>query len=211
MKAATLALIGAKKGASRYFVITLLVCDNNTVVKQISKAVQRTLKNKVNASRQSSVLRHELKGTNTTLAVKAYFQRQMPPTGWRVYSITLHKQDDDMNQWAKEDKPRLYNRLANQLMQKALPFHAGEEIHLIVDRSKSRSEIQDFNAYTTNQLQGIMPLSTPMFIVHENSQRHSALQAVDLFCYGIARKAYGDHAWHEMFKENVALEIDFKA
>lgn len=81
----------SKRGSSRKFVITLLVCHNDSVVRDIRTAVRRTLKNKLNHKKGKGRTIHELKGTGTTLAIKQYWYRHLPNTGWEIYTVALNK------------------------------------------------------------------------------------------------------------------------
>jgi hypothetical protein len=194
----------SKRGTSPCFVITLLVCDSNDVVKQINKAVKRTLKNKVNTKRTRKEI--ELKGTNTRIIDKQYFYERLPQEGWRLYAVTLDKKHVEPFLQTKEGKPRLYNYLSRFLLEK-IPFSAAHSttIHLSVDRCKTAAEMEDFNTYLQNQLQGLLPLETPLYIDHDASHEKPCLQAVDLFCWGVRRKALGDAVWFDMFKERLAF------
>ena len=55
-----------KAKTSRYFVITLLVCDGKHTQDKFRKAVRRTLKNKINHKKNKKRVVHELKGEETT-------------------------------------------------------------------------------------------------------------------------------------------------
>lgn len=105
-----------KKATSRYFSITLLVCENKTVVNSIEKAIHRTLKNKVNQKRKKK-LRQELKGANTSPSVKEYFLDKMPHDGWRIYAITVNKKRVNNNLRTVQGKKKLYNFLTKELLQ----------------------------------------------------------------------------------------------
>ena len=65
-----------EKSPSKYFVITLLVCEDVLVVKKTKSAVRKTLQN-VNHKKSKSRLVDELKGSNTSLSIKKYFFRLM--------------------------------------------------------------------------------------------------------------------------------------
>lgn len=77
------------KGTPRYFIITLLVCDNKRTVHQISQVVKRTLKNKLQSKKARPI---ELKGAETKLSVKKYFYHNMARLkNWHLYAIILDK------------------------------------------------------------------------------------------------------------------------
>ena len=67
-----------KAKTSKKFAITLLVCEGYHATDNISKAVRRTLKNKLNRHKKNRRIVQELKGTKTNLTTrKAY--------GFRTY------------------------------------------------------------------------------------------------------------------------------
>ncbi|MCU7806314.1 MAG: DUF3800 domain-containing protein [Candidatus Thiodiazotropha sp. (ex Semelilucina semeliformis)] len=196
-----------KSKTSRYFVITLLVCNSREVQEGFKKAVRRTLKNKLNHKKDNKRTTHELKGAGTALNIKAYFQRHAPDDGWRIYSVTLNKARVNPDLQTKQGKKKLYNFLARFLLEQVVFPDSLHAVNLVVDRCKNSEEIKDFNQYVENQLQALLPLETRLFITHEASQENPGLQAVDLYCWGIARKDdKGDRAWYNLYCDKVVFE-----
>lgn len=187
-----------KAGTSRYFTITLLVCDSVAVMQEFQTAVKRTLRRKINTKKKKKPRVQELKGTNTTLEVKRYFYRQAPKEGWGIYSVTIDKQRVIRQ---SIDKQRLYNVLVRFLAER-LPLETVTQGHvnLIVDKCKNKAEIEDFDTYLLNHLQSRLPLQTRLYISHESSHNRTGLQAVDLFCWGIFReRVMGESEWFREF------------
>ncbi len=193
-----------KQKTSRYFVITLLVCHQKQVVDAINTAVKRTLKNKLNQKKQNKRVVRELKGAETKLAVKEYFARNLPNDGWDIYSVTLNKARVESHLQTKEGKKKLYNYLARFILEK-IPFAEDLPwVNLIVDRCKNNEEIKDFNSYVENQLQALLPLNCKLTIDHLASHESAGLQAVDMFCWGFARKdAFGETDWFAHYCDHV--------
>ena len=197
----------SKRKTSRKFVITVLVCDGADAIQGFRKAVRRSLKNKLNSKRN---LTNELKGTNTTHAIKEYFFRQLTSDGWRIYSVILNKNRVYDNLRTKQGKKKLYNFLARFVLEKIDLTKAGSVVNLVVDRSKTSAEIRDFNSYVENQLQGLLPLVVPLFITHELSCNNPGLQAVDLFCWGMFRKyEKNDTKWYKVFQKEISYEGEY--
>ncbi|MES9988117.1 MAG: DUF3800 domain-containing protein [Candidatus Thiodiazotropha endolucinida] len=197
----------SKSKTSRYFVITLLVCDSSKTQEGFKKAVRRTLKNKLNHRKRNNRIVHELKGADTAVNIKAYFQRHVPENGWWIYSVTLNKARVNPDLQTKQGKKKLYNFLARFLLEHVVFPENLPVVNLVVDRCKNSDEIKDFNQYVENQLQALLPLETRLFISHEASQDNPGLQAVDLYCWGIARKDdKGDRAWYNLYRDKVAFE-----
>ena len=194
----------SKPGTSRYFVITLLVCHDKPTQDQFRHAVKRTLRNKLNRKKKGSRIIHELKGTSTTLAVKKYFYRHLPEDGWGIYSVTLNKDRVEGHLRTKDGKKKLYNFLARFIIEKVQYSDEIQRVSLVVDRCKNSEEIKDFNQYVANQLEALLPLNTRLDIDHLTSHESAGLQAVDLFCWGFARRDnMGDGSWWEIYRDKV--------
>ncbi len=199
-----------KTKTSRKFVITLLVCDDKATIDIFKKAARRTLKNKLNRKKGGSRIVQELKGTRTTLSIKNYFFRNLPQSGWRVYSVVLNKQRVNENLKMAQARKKLYNFLARFIIERIDLKNASPAVTLILDRSKNKEEIKDFNAYVENQLEALLPLNIPLNIYHETSHENPGLQAVDLFCWGIFRKyEMGETDWYDVYKNMMAFETEY--
>lgn len=64
----------------------------------------------------------------------------------------------------------------------------------------------DAQQYVVNNLEALLPLNTRLNIDHLGSHENVGLQAVDLFCWGIARKVgLGDAEWYAVFQDKVSF------
>jgi hypothetical protein len=194
----------SKTNTSKYFVITVLVC-NMLVYKQLGKAVKRTLK-KICFKKNKRRIVDELKGADTSFAVKKYFINQLGFDGWQVYSVTLHKKRINKYLQTKPGKKKLYNFLARFVLEKIDYPNTTQNVNLIVDKCKNSEEMKDFNEYIENQLCALLPLHTKLYISHEASHDNVGLQVVDMLCWGMARKVRGDVEWYDLFKEKILFE-----
>ena len=130
---------------------------------------------------------------------------QCPDNGWNIYTMALNKRrvNDDLQ--SATGKKKLYNFLALFLLQQINLTAPGNAVTLVIDKSKNKDEIADFNQYVANQLEALLPLEVPLNIYHELSHENTGLQAVDLFCWGIFRKyEHGDYQWYREFGAKVA-------
>jgi hypothetical protein len=199
-----------KVKTSKKFVITLPVCDDKATTDGFRKAARRTLKNKLNRKKGGSGVVHELKGAKTTLTIKKYFFRNLPLGGWRLYTVVLNKQRVYDNLQKAQTRKKLYNFPARFIIEKIELKKTGPAVTLILDRSKNKEEIRDFNAYVENQLEALLPLNIPLNIYHEPSHENPGLQAVDLFCWGIFRKyEKGETAWYNIYENMIAYEAEY--
>jgi hypothetical protein len=200
----------SKSKTTRYFVITLLVCDDKDAQDGFIRAVKRTLKNKLNHKKKGGRQAVELKGTNTSQEIKEYFYRQVPDNGWCLYSIALDKRRVSFQHRSTTGKKQLYNHVARTLLEKVEFPVSPAKVHLFVDRSKNQAEIKEFNEYLINHLVTVLPLNSPLAINHPCSHEMPGLQAVDLFCWGIFRKENnGDSAWYDFYKGRLRRETRF--
>jgi hypothetical protein len=198
----------SRKKTTKKFVITLLVCNSDSVRKEFTKAVRRTLKNKLNQKKKNSRQITELKGINTTLEIKRYFFRNIKSNNWSIYALVLNKVRVETHLQTKVGKKKLYNFLARFLMEKLNLSNVQSNVELIVDRCKNKEEVRDFNQYLINQLEALLPLNTDLNIVHLTSHESTGLQAVDLFCWGIFRKyENNDMEWYKVYGDKVGFEL----
>lgn len=194
-----------KGGTSRFFVVTILVLDNHENNKALTKAIERTVKNKINRKKRMKNPVLELKGAKTSLSIKQYFSRQLGNTKIRIYSLILNKAR--VFQELQGNQERLYNFVSRLLIEKCPFREAKDRIILTFDKSKDQKEIREFNRYLLLQLQGILPINTPIEIYHSASHESKGIQAVDSFSWGIFRKyERKDTVWYEMFRKRIAFE-----
>ena len=191
------------KKCSKHFVITLLVCYSIVASQHIKNSIKKTLRRKINYNQKKS--EQELKGTNSILSVKKYFYMQATKTeDWSLCSLVLDKRKILESLRSKPSIHRLYNFLAREVL-KQVDFSKVETlITLVVDKSKGKREIKEFDSYLTNNLEAVLPLNVNIKINHEKSHENPGLQAVDLFSWGIYRAVeHQDQAWYSCFKERI--------
>lgn len=198
------------KKPSKKFVITLLVCDGRSDVDAFKSAVKRTLKNKLNRKAKQSRKVEELHATHISQEIKEYFLRQVKSDGWRIYTVALNKIRVEPHLRTKQGKKKLYNYLARFLLEQVDFSGIGSTVTLVVDKSKNKAEIADFNAYLTNQLEAKLELNVRLNIDHLDSKASAGLQAVDSFCWGVYRKyEHRDYAWYRCYGHKIAFETEY--
>jgi hypothetical protein len=199
-----------RKKTTKKFVITLLICYSESTRREFTKAVRRTLKNKLNRKKKGSRTIMEIKGTDTTIEVKKYFFRHIRNGDWSICTLALNKARVEMHLRTKSGKKKLYNFLSRFLLEKLPLARASRNVDLVVDRCKNKEEVRDFNLYLVNQLEALLPLNTDLNISHLTSQESAGLQAVDLFCWGIFRKyENNDYEWYNVYQDKVSFETEY--
>ncbi len=194
-----------KGGTSRFFVICLLVVPTTEDYKQLSKAVERTIRHKLHKGRPPKQHIDELKGSKITLPSKEYFFRQAQKSRFSIYSLVLNKAR--VYEELRHEPGRLYNFIARTLIERC-PFREEKErIILTLDKRMATQEISNFNQYLLVQLQEILPITVPFEIFHCHSWERKGLQAVDLFSWGMFRKyERNDLSWYSTFQGKIAFE-----
>lgn len=196
------------KKPSKFFTITILVVEGKNENRKLINAVKKTLARKLNPKGHRKRIVDELKGTGTTLAVKKYFFQQLSGMKIGIYSLSLNKAH--VFDRLRKEKERTYNYLARKILDRIPLEKAHTRVYLIVDKSKGKREVSDFNQYIVGHLQSRLDPRVPLNILHEQSQKHLGIQAADLFSWGIFQKHERRKTdWYECFSSLVKLDEQF--
>lgn len=188
------------KKPSKYFTVTVMLVQGMENRKKIAKAVKRTLKKKL-----SSPIENELKGSKQSIEVKRYFYRHIEPVPFELYALTLNKRR--VYDYLSQKKDRVYNFIARKVLD-VIPFgNASVRVGLVIDRSKSKKEIKEFDNYLIRQVSSRVEPQIPLDIDHHLSHEDLPLQAVDLFSWGIFRKyEKSDREWFDVFRSKIKYD-----
>jgi hypothetical protein len=196
-----------KKKTTSFFVITLLVVPKESEANLIRQAVKRTIKRKIHGKSGKRKTTIELKGFKTGFAVKKHFWEQTAKADFSILGIALNKRR--VNSKLAMTPDRLYNYLARFVIDK-LDLAGVTELNLKIDKSKSKREIEDFNNYLSLHLKAVINPSAILDIDHALSHEEKAIQAVDLFAWGIFRKyENSDCQWYDIFKGRISFETKY--
>jgi hypothetical protein len=190
------------KKPSKYFTVAILLVKGGKDNLSLLKAAKKTIKRKLNPKGKRNRSVKELKGTNTTLEIKSYFFEQVKDLDLSIYSLTLNKRRvfDSLI----KNKARVYNYVARLVLDQISFYNANLREDLIIDKSKSRPEIADFNSYIRRQLEAKLDPNVPLEIHHWKSEENGGVQAADLFSWGIFRKhEKKDGSWYDIFESKV--------
>ena len=193
------------KKPSNYFTVTILAVGERSRNRAIIKAAKKTLRRKLNKGLFKRRVVQELKATATTLEVKKYMYDQLKDIKFGLYCLTLNKRR--VYKELAEKKSHTYNFVARLVLDQ-IPFEiAPERVNLVIDKSKSKPEIQEFNRYIVEQLKGKLDPKTPLDINHISSQESFGLQLADMFCWGVFRKyEREDLDWYDIFEDKVLYD-----
>ena len=148
----------------------------------------------------------ELKGSKTSFVIKQYFWELIKNSNFGIYAYTVNK--SRIRKDISENHDRFYNWITRLVLDKIpLKLEKADSIELIIDKSKGKKQIMDFNEYIKRNLEAKIHPNTPLNIYHRDSSQSPGLQTVDLFCWGI-HKGYEDQniEWLEVFKKKVKFD-----
>lgn len=190
------------KKPSKFFTITIFAIKGVVENRLLFNGVKKTLRRKLNPKSKRKRIINELKGTKTTLEIKKYFYNQIKKLNFSIYTITLNKKR--LYEYLTRDKGRVYNFIARNVLDK-IPFKdVNIKVDLIIDKSKNKQEIAEFNNYIRRQLEAKIDPKIPLNIYHLDSIENCGLQAVDMFSYGIfERYERKRKEWFNIFKEKI--------
>lgn len=182
------------KKPSKFFTITIVAVKGVVANRALINSVKHTLKRKLHKKANIA----EIKGSKTSKEILRYFYSQCKKIEFGIYSLTLNKRR--LYEHLAKDKARVYNYVARLVMDKIPLEQADTRIYLIVDKSKARPEIEEFNAYIMRELKSRIDPKIPVDIFHYLSHENLGLQAADMFCWGIYRKyEKPDMQWFNVF------------
>lgn len=197
------------KKPSKFFTVTILALGSTVENRKLIKAAKITLRRKLNSPKHRLRLVQELKGGKTTIEIKKYFLKQVISVKFGIYSITLNKKR--VYDRLTREKSRVYNFISRQVLDH-IPFEKnhGDRVELIIDKSKSKPEILEFNSYVRRQLESRLNPSIPVDIYHRDSKESPGLQAADMFCWGIFQKYERKSLeWFDLFSKRILFEKQY--
>ena len=161
--------LGSKKSSSGYFVLAGVMVSKPKKLDNLIKNTYRKHKNIRDMN--------EIKGTTTPENVKKDILTRLNNIDYQAFIIVFDKQnmykiDYDYN------TNLLYDILASQL---AKTITINEKTIIILDKTKNKNQIDDFNRVFNDKL--INPKKYPVEIKHVNSVNYKGLQVADLISW----------------------------
>ncbi len=191
--------LGFKDSSSKYFVITLLACDEGEMYalrRIIRKVRTKIIKKKIKKY-------PELKGNNSSDKIRTEVLQRFIKTNSEIFVIILEK--SKVYEYLKKKKDKLYNYLSNLILNEC-SFDTNS-ICLIVDKSKTnRSLREDFDIYIRKKLSEKNNFHR-LLIKHENSQSEACLQVLDFISWAIFRSyEYKDSRFLDIIKNKIVIK-----
>lgn len=184
-----------------HFVVSILLIKGELDNRFFINAVKKTLRRKLNPKNKRKRIVTELKGTKLNSEVKKYFYSLVKNLEFEIYSIVVNKSSFKQT---RDNQSRFYNYISRRVLNGIQFNEANTSINLIIDKSKKRPGILQFNRYIKNSLEGKIKPSVPFNIYHMESHKSHGLQAIDLFCHGIFEKyERGLDGWYSVFDTHI--------
>ncbi len=193
------------KKPSKFFTVAVLVIKGQENNRALINAIKHTLKRKLKKKKLFKNSSFELKGCKVAFEVKKYFYFKVKDLDFNLYALTLNKKR--LYPSLMKEKERVYNYIAGLVIKKIEFENAKTRVEFIVDKSKGKPEIEDFNSYVFNHIQAKLNPNIPLNIKHSLSHENLGLQAVDMFAWGIFRKyEKKDFEWFNTYKDKVSFD-----
>lgn len=161
--------LGSKKSSSEYFVLAGIMVSKPKKLDNLIKNTYRKHKNVRDMN--------EIKGTTTPKNVKKDILTRLNNIDYQAFIIVFDKQNMYKINY-DQDVNLLYDILASQLA-KTIPIN--EKTIIILDKTKNKNQIDDFNRLFNDKL--INPKKYPVEIKHVNSVNYKGLQVADLISW----------------------------
>ncbi|PIN89514.1 hypothetical protein COU57_05965 [Candidatus Pacearchaeota archaeon CG10_big_fil_rev_8_21_14_0_10_32_14] len=191
--------LGFKERSSKYFIITLLSCDEGeiyTLRRIIKKVREKLIKKELKKY-------PEIKGNNSTDKIRIEVLERFTKTNAEVFVIILEK--SKVYEYLKDKKNKLYNYISNLILNEC-SFDTSS-VCLVVDKSKSnRSLRDDFDNYIKKTMNEKNHLNK-FIIKHENSYNDGCLQVLDFVSWAIFRNyEFKDPRFIEIIKVKIVMK-----
>ena len=188
-----------KSSSSKYFVITLLSCDEGEVY-----ALRRIIKRVREKIIKKKLRRYpEIKGNNSSDKIRIDVLQRFNKTNSEIFAIILEK--SKVHEYLRDKKNKLYNYISNLILNEC-SFDTSS-VCLVVDKSKtSRSLREDFDNYIRKRLNE-KNNNCNILIKHENSKNEACLQVLDFISWAIFRNyEYQDSQFIDLIKDKIVIK-----
>ncbi len=191
--------LGFKSSSSKYFIITLLSCDEDEIyfIRRIIKKVRAKIIKK-------KMKKHpEFKGNNSTDKIRTSVLQRFEKTKSEIFVIILEK--SKVYEYLKDKKNKLYNYISNLIINEC--SLEDNYVNLVVDKSKTnRSLREDFDNYIRKNINQKND-NCNLKIIHENSQKEECLQVLDFISWSIFRNyEHNDSRFMEIIKNKIVIK-----
>lgn len=190
--------LGFHSESSKFFIITLLVCNEDTTIslrRIIKKVRQKKLRKKIKKI-------SELKGNNSSDDIRNYILNHASKEPIEILTIVLEK--SKVYEYLQSKKNKLYNYMSNLILTEC--SLDDDNIKIIVDRSYGKFLAGEFNRYIKNNLIS-KNKACNITIEHIDSKNEGVLQVLDFISWAIFRKyEYKEQSFYDIVREQITTE-----
>jgi len=191
----------SKKRTSKFFVITILYIKSINDEKRIITNLKKIIKRKVNNKKKIKI--SELKDIKS-LELKKYIFNKIKDLDFEIYSFSLNKKNlpNNIIDICNYSKKFIYDLLSYKLLEEVVNnINQDEQIEFIIDKSKNKKEILDFNKRISELFIG-----NNHYFCHKDSKESVILQLCDLCANAIFHKNENNNNVFEFFEEKVVYD-----
>lgn len=182
-----------RRGSSRYFVITLLIVEDTHSIEKGIDNLRKTLSLSSN---------FEFKFSKTHKKIKQKFFTELLKYQFKIRAIVVDKKQIGAT-YLRVNRILFYNFIIKLVLK--YDTDAITKATLIVDLSKGKREIRQFNKYITKELGNIHKIK------HLRSHSDNMIQVADMISGAIYRKfATGDKTYLNMLEGKIENILEFK-
>lgn len=191
--------LGFKERSSKYFVITLLSCDEGELYEL--RRIMRKVREKIIKKKMKKY--PELKGNNSTDKIREDVLNRFCKTKSEVFVIVLEK--SKVYEYLKNKKDKLYNYISTLILNECSLENS--HVSLVVDKSKTnRSLREDFDNYVRRNITQKNE-NCKLLIRHENSQKDGCLQVLDFVSWAVYRNyEHKDPRFMDLIKDKIVIK-----
>jgi hypothetical protein len=198
--------LGFKPGSTKFFVVAFALCDPFALGKEMSHLLKRFH----NQDKYSRV-HNELKFSKISVHCRTCVLEKIAESD--AYLGVIIVQKDKIVQRLRNNPEALYNYLVVQNVVSALfpSIVTSQQFHLVMDKSKSKRKIEDFNSYVKSKIgfvsytNGATIPQNSITAEHLDSETEPCLQAVDSLA-GAYFQAYenGNQQYTEIINHKIS-------
>jgi hypothetical protein len=190
-----------KIGASRYFVVSLVIFDDNEEAEACDKRID--------------LLRHEQKlpedfefhFTENSLKLRETFLKAITPYNFSIITVSIDKESSDLIHSTYTTKNAFYKFACHSVLLNALPYL--DNATLTMDKGNSDTFYGELRRYLRNKIDERDGIKIKK-IKPQDSKHNNLLQLVD-YCVGIsARKIQDKKDWKLFYKYIAAKELSYQ-
>jgi len=191
--------LGFTKKSSKYFVLTGLIIEEPRRIQKCIKRLRKSL-------RKKDKRMIELKFHTSSPQLREKVLRKLCEQKISIYSIVVDK--ETVFKRLRDKKEIYYNYISGLLLWQGLTFPIGKKIRVVMDKRVYGKTREEFDNYIKNKISFMLKRKSDIEILHIDSKKEPALQAVDFISGAIHRKFRdGDETYFNIIKSKSNIQL----